>query len=112
MTAPVTDPSATQLSAVVYRTLSTSEQSDPLTSFFFSSRRRHTRSLRTGVQTCALPILARGAYGWCAQASKRRRPYFFTERRNASGEIEARLLRGWLFPRGSVAPQATFAAPC
>src|SRR6266496_436676 len=25
--------------------------------FFFSSRRRHTRSLRTGVQTCALPIL-------------------------------------------------------
>src|SRR5436309_13897294 len=24
--------------------------------FFFSSRRRHTRSLRTGVQTCALPI--------------------------------------------------------
>src|SRR6266576_2714872 len=25
--------------------------------FFFSSRRRHTRSLRDGVQTCALPIL-------------------------------------------------------
>src|SRR5690349_25021025 len=24
--------------------------------FFFSSRRRHTRSLRDGVQTCALPI--------------------------------------------------------
>src|SRR5947208_7451037 len=24
--------------------------------FFFSSRRRHTRCLRTGVQTCALPI--------------------------------------------------------
>src|SRR5207248_9165261 len=24
--------------------------------FFFSSRRRHTRSKRTGVQTCALPI--------------------------------------------------------
>src|SRR3546814_4934569 len=29
-------------------------------SFFFSSRRRHTRcALVTGVQTCALPILAR-----------------------------------------------------
>src|SRR3546814_4936861 len=29
--------------------------------FFFSSRRRHTRcALVTGVQTCALPILARG----------------------------------------------------
>src|SRR3712207_8435968 len=25
--------------------------------FFFSSRRRHTRYWRTGVQTCALPIL-------------------------------------------------------
>src|SRR5256885_9120783 len=25
--------------------------------FFFSSRRRHTRCSRTGVQTCALPIL-------------------------------------------------------
>src|SRR5437667_2922177 len=24
--------------------------------FFFSSRRRHTRLVRTGVQTCALPI--------------------------------------------------------
>src|SRR3546814_11373240 len=30
--------------------------------FFFSSRRRHTRcALVTGVQTCALPILRRGA---------------------------------------------------
>src|SRR3546814_8808010 len=30
--------------------------------FFFSSRRRHTRCpLVTGVQTCALPILPRGA---------------------------------------------------
>src|SRR3546814_8462591 len=30
--------------------------------FFFSSRRRHTRgALVTGVQTCALPIWARGA---------------------------------------------------
>src|SRR2546425_8051828 len=29
--------------------------------FFFSSRRRHTRSDRTGVQTCALPISARRA---------------------------------------------------
>src|SRR6202521_5199187 len=27
--------------------------------FFFSSRRRHTRSEVTGVQTCALPILQR-----------------------------------------------------
>src|SRR5437870_7396939 len=33
--------------------------------FFFSSRRRHTRSKRTGVQTCALPIsgLATGVEG-------------------------------------------------
>src|SRR3546814_6671286 len=30
--------------------------------FFFSSRRRHTRcALVTGVQTCALPILPKGA---------------------------------------------------
>src|SRR6266508_1476194 len=28
-----------------------------LRSFFFSSRRRHTRFSLTGVQTCALPIL-------------------------------------------------------
>src|SRR5699024_12205329 len=27
--------------------------------FFFSSRRRHTRSKRDGVQTCALPIFRR-----------------------------------------------------
>src|SRR5689334_23479570 len=27
--------------------------------FFFSSRRRHTRCSRTGVQTCALPIFDR-----------------------------------------------------
>src|SRR3546814_10081226 len=33
-----------------------------LISFFFSSRRRHTRcALVTGVQTCALPILAAAA---------------------------------------------------
>src|SRR3546814_2700121 len=32
--------------------------------FFFSSRRRHTRcALVTGVQTCALPILAIKVYG-------------------------------------------------
>src|SRR3546814_4463636 len=32
--------------------------------FFFSSRRRHTRcALVTGVQTCALPISVREAYG-------------------------------------------------
>src|SRR3546814_2282712 len=32
--------------------------------FFFSSRRRHTRcALVTGVQTCALPILASGEAG-------------------------------------------------
>src|SRR3546814_5555877 len=31
--------------------------------FFFSSRRRHTRcALVTGVQTCALPISAKGGY--------------------------------------------------
>src|SRR5699024_12013870 len=28
--------------------------------FFFSSRRRHTRSKRAGVQTCALPIFIGG----------------------------------------------------
>src|SRR6056300_681000 len=33
-------------------------------SFFFSSRRRHTRVLNvTGVQTCALPILPEGGQG-------------------------------------------------
>src|SRR3546814_6350779 len=36
--------------------------------FLFSSRRRHTRcALVTGVQTCALPILARDAPGRNAQ---------------------------------------------
>src|SRR3546814_5375802 len=35
--------------------------------FFFSSRRRHTRcALVTGVQTCALPILALGPGARCA----------------------------------------------
>ena len=29
---------------------------DKYENFFFSSRRRHTRSLCAGVQTCALPI--------------------------------------------------------
>ena len=34
--------------------------------FFFSSRRRHTRSGRvTGVQTCALPILFRNGWFKC-----------------------------------------------
>src|SRR3546814_18430218 len=39
--------------------------------FFFSSRRRHTRcALVTGVQTCALPICARWAYGgWTRRSS-------------------------------------------
>src|SRR3546814_982145 len=36
-------------------------------SFFFSSRRRHTRcALVTGVQTCALPISAHKLSGYCA----------------------------------------------
>src|SRR5256884_214624 len=35
--------------------------STPLISFFFSSRRRHTRCSRDGVQTCALPISSSGA---------------------------------------------------
>src|SRR3546814_3197980 len=36
-------------------------------SFFFSSRRRHTRcALVTGVQTCALPILQAGTYDFIA----------------------------------------------
>ena len=30
--------------------------------FFFSSRRRHTRYIGTGVQTCALPILGRSLF--------------------------------------------------
>src|SRR5438067_3054814 len=34
--------------------------------FFFSSRRRHTRFSRTGVQTCALPISVLYAF-WGAQ---------------------------------------------
>src|SRR3546814_8367752 len=44
--------------------------------FFFSSRRRHTRcSLVTGVQTCALPILAQadiclGIFGGGGKASR------------------------------------------
>src|SRR3546814_5639727 len=38
--------------------------------FFFSSRRRHTRcALVTGVQTCALPIFPVGAAGRRAQAA-------------------------------------------
>src|SRR5687768_18114291 len=36
----------------------TEDDFDFLTSFFFSSRRRHTRCSRAGVQTCALPICA------------------------------------------------------
>src|SRR3546814_9251916 len=36
-----------------------------LCSFFFSSRRRHTRcALVTGVQTCALPIYLPGRLNW------------------------------------------------
>src|SRR3546814_980604 len=42
--------------------------------FFFSSRRRHTRcALVTGVQTCALPICARGDAGAGARGRRRRR---------------------------------------
>src|SRR3546814_12926178 len=38
-------------------------------SFFFSSRRRHTRcALVTGVQTCALPISRPGARAPCADS--------------------------------------------
>src|SRR5438034_3140317 len=37
--------------------------------FFFSSRRRHTRSLCDGVQTCALPISFRAQNAWTADAS-------------------------------------------
>src|SRR3546814_10386889 len=36
----------------------------PVTVFFFSSRRRHTRcALVTGVQTCALPICSDSQWG-------------------------------------------------
>src|SRR3546814_4537015 len=42
--------------------------------FFFSSRRRHTRcALVTGVQTCALPILAGRRYHFFRGASSRSR---------------------------------------
>src|SRR3546814_18437242 len=41
-----------------------------MVSFFFSSRRRHTRcALVTGVQTCALPISATGAVTTSASAA-------------------------------------------
>src|SRR3546814_4113680 len=41
--------------------------------FFFSSRRRHTRcALVTGVQTCALPILAAIPLGRIADLGNRR----------------------------------------
>src|SRR3546814_252344 len=40
--------------------------------FFFSSRRRHTRcALVTGVQTCALPILAAHPDGRCPRRGHR-----------------------------------------
>src|SRR3546814_18555618 len=43
--------------------------------FFFSSRRRHTRcALVTGVQTCALPILAARSSRGAGVAFSRRRP--------------------------------------
>src|SRR5690606_40094771 len=35
-----------------------------LRAFFFSSRRRHTRLSRDGVQTCALPIFRDSAVEW------------------------------------------------
>src|SRR3546814_5094170 len=43
-------------------------------SFFFSSRRRHTRcALVTGVQTCALPISGQRCQGWseCSGVAQR-----------------------------------------
>src|SRR3546814_16002503 len=41
--------------------------------FVFSSRRRHTRcALVTGVQTCALPILARFGFGAAAEVARHR----------------------------------------
>src|SRR3546814_13830535 len=56
--------------------------------FFFSSRRRHTRcALVTGVQTCALPILADGRYRVAARGPAAR------HRRARGGRKHPRMLR-------------------
>src|SRR3546814_13289273 len=68
--------------------------SDVFFSFFFSSRRRHTRcALVTGVQTCALPIL------FNAQAAReeslfpyRHHNYLFNQMRGAQSQMPAFLI--------------------
>src|SRR3546814_4636078 len=79
-------------------------------SFFFSSRRRHTRcALVTGVQTCARPILpnheprgcSRGAsYSW----------YLYSGNRLKYPLIRARLLELWREARRTHAPVNAWAS--
>src|SRR3546814_3855453 len=66
----------------------------PMYSFFFASRRRHTRcALVTGVQTCALPISGErpraratpNATGWTARAGARPRSLAEVEFRQRPG---------------------------
>jgi len=59
MTAPVTDPYATRLTAALYRTLSTAEQSDPLTAL--SDARRSLEQERAGSTDKHLAALAEWA---------------------------------------------------
>src|SRR3546814_5331433 len=62
--------------------------------FFFSSRRRHTRcALVTGVQTCALPILAREITGFSNPLVKRVRSLREKKFRKAEGLFLAEGLR-------------------
>src|SRR3546814_7700429 len=59
----------------------------PVTLFFFSSRRRHTRcALVTGVQTCALPILMQAA-----ELSAEERRAIEGQLRSGPGRIEEAL---------------------
>src|SRR3546814_1048226 len=89
--------------------------------FFFSSRRRHTRcALVTGVQTCALPILAVAEAGSLRAASRKlgitqptmTRSIRDTEnelghvlfKRNANGVVPTEM--GRIFVRRAIAIQA------
>src|SRR5881275_817841 len=84
-------------------------------SFFFSSRRRHTRLFRvTGVQTCALPILMLGLTGatllgvplatWVGQASGWRACFALV---GSIGALTCLLILRWVPP----APAAADASP-
>src|SRR3546814_1930059 len=61
-------------------------------SFFFSSRRRHTRcALVTGVQTCALPIcLAGGIAATLWQAGEARRSAELAKQEAENAKIQAK----------------------